>query len=404
MTDPEPSPTYNGLAAEPVEFHGPGRDGIVMVPVPQLAPEGSDAAAYLLLGQQCAATGACWDPLRPVGAVLYFSLPYRLGLPAESIVLLNWALLALSVTLAARVMVALFPVDTRFRTAWAASIALVSHLAFMALPACNSLSDVPAACLLLIGLELSALWWRSGSPGWLAAAGLSLGAAAFLRAFYLYPVLLAGLALGVSALFRRRLGRALWLLVPCVLPIAIQLTTTYLRTSTLSYLGATTERHWRARHLSSPWYGYDTLVPAQALPYTPSEDKAVSGTLSGPLRSGNVMGTTRLITRRLAFYFGSWVPLGGVYLHAAKERVTSTWILALQALVAGTALLAAALVRPRDGLELPLVALGAILVQGLVIVPEARFIMALQVVLWMMALATAANLLARTVGASSISR
>jgi len=56
----------------------------------EFAPQCCDAPNYVALGEACAKQlTACWHGLRPTGALIYFSLPFRIGLPGESIIVLN---------------------------------------------------------------------------------------------------------------------------------------------------------------------------------------------------------------------------------------------------------------------------------------------------------------------------
>ena len=63
------------------------------------APQCCDAFDYLTLGEQYATHEVgIWNNARPIGAQVYFSIPFRLGVPPELIVAQNLALMALSVT------------------------------------------------------------------------------------------------------------------------------------------------------------------------------------------------------------------------------------------------------------------------------------------------------------------
>jgi len=63
----------------------------------EFTPQCCDAS-ILELGQNCA-QDHCYDGLRPMGAMFWFSLPSRLGLPPRSFILAHYLLLAISVFL-----------------------------------------------------------------------------------------------------------------------------------------------------------------------------------------------------------------------------------------------------------------------------------------------------------------
>src|SRR5882672_4023421 len=158
----------------------------------EFAPQCCDAPNYVALGEACAKQlTACWHGLRPTGALIYFSLPFRIGLPGESIIVLNALFTLLSAIAGAIALADLSTRKTRASRILLAVGAVVAHACFMAGTIRNSLSDVPAAAVAMLSLWLLIL---AGSRQrlWLyAAAGAALGIATVLRAFFLYPALLS---------------------------------------------------------------------------------------------------------------------------------------------------------------------------------------------------------------------
>src|SRR5207247_7339821 len=146
------------------------------------APQCCDAVGYLERGHRCFAEGRCWDSLRPLGMILYASLPYRLGLPEESLIYFNLGLVLISVILAARFISAVWPTTGTVLGFMRYPIALIPHVAFLWAACFNSLSDAPAAALALSGLWLTCLTIveRRG-PVVASASGLLLGLSAFMR-------------------------------------------------------------------------------------------------------------------------------------------------------------------------------------------------------------------------------
>jgi hypothetical protein len=132
------------------------------------APQCCDAFDYLTIGEQYATSKiGSWNSARPIGAQVYFSVPFRLGVPPELIVAQNLVLMALSVTLVFLVLrrgmgspAGRIPVAP----CWLASG--LAHVLFMLAPARNALTDVPAASLALSGLSLAMLGVSAGRP-WL---------------------------------------------------------------------------------------------------------------------------------------------------------------------------------------------------------------------------------------------
>ena len=198
--------------------------------------QAGDAVSYLDLGSACAGDWArCWDPLRPVGAILYFSLPYRLKLPPESIIILNWLLLLGSIGLAYYTMQRVEPEKRWLRWLRLAAIS-IAHFAFFWSSSWNSLSDLPATIFALAGMQFILLarlkdrWWCY----W--AIGLSFGISLSLRAFFLYPALLA-----VVVLLALSIGNWRCLLRKCpalviLLPIVFQYGLTYQRTQLFGFI------------------------------------------------------------------------------------------------------------------------------------------------------------------------
>jgi hypothetical protein len=182
-----------------------------------------------------------------------------------------------------------------------AAVAL-AHVVYLWPVAFLALADAPAALLALCGCWL--LLGTERKPVALAAAGLLLGLAASIRAFYLYPLLgcLAAYFL-LWAVDRSRRPVELLLLL-ALLPVAMQFAVVFERSGRLTYIDPEQQRKWADFHLRDSAAGYDTLLPVEAFrwPSHCSEDDA--GFLDAWERADAALGLC-LLQRRLTFYFGS---------------------------------------------------------------------------------------------------
>ena len=278
----------------------------------QLDPQCCDAKLYLQLGQRCALTGDCYDALRPEGAAYWFSLPYRMNLPPGCLFVFHLLLMAMASALAA---VALARQYRRIylvradgiRLTIAAFCILALQFAFL-LPVLRvSLSDAPSALF-----ALCALWLMLSAPTqgkWRALAfvfaGIFLGLAAWVRAFFLFPVLITLLAWIVLWL-RKKVG---WLEIGCVaalLPLLIQVSSVYSKSGKPGYLDDNTTSLWFKNHLTSPITGYDTILPFDYHAWYAPCDRYDS--LWEALPHADIHSLACVMAGRLDFYFGSYSP------------------------------------------------------------------------------------------------
>ena len=353
-----------------------------------------DAETYLRIGKACATTAAsCWTPLRPIGAALYFSVPYRLGLPPETLVVMNLLLVAASIVGCWRAFSVLCAKATVVGRLVPAGIAVLAHLFFMAVPAWNSLSDVPAAALALLGIWLLILGGARRRVWYHATAGSALGAAVLVRASYLYPAFLAAaVCLAASVVLKRQRRSALALFLALGVSVGVQFYATHGRTGEWSFLDRTTTGRWERRHFGSTMYGRDTLLPGSAAEYTAPECFRTARDPFDAVRAHDWAAIACLWTRRQEFYFGSYVSAGRVYLSSRSKRHFSEGFLFLN----GAALLLGAFfafsAHRRKSTSVPLVLVATIWAQATAIVPESRFLMVPHVVLWVLALSAISEL------------
>ena len=219
-----------------------------------------DAIEYLEMGAKCADTNVCYDPLRPVGALLWFSLPKRLGLPDTSLIYAHLLLLLMSIGLSVFAMRALFPVLKRLRTAGALTlmVSAMAHVAFFVPVLFVSLSDAPSGLLALSGIWIMLASIRKTlSPVRSGITGAMLGIAAWIRVAYL-PALLVALVL---VLFCRNRKSAAACVLMALLPVLLQMTCNFSATGHFAYLDQGTMDHTMNEHWFTPLSGYDTLLP-----------------------------------------------------------------------------------------------------------------------------------------------
>ena len=392
----------------------------------QFAPQCCDAAGYLELGHQCFADGRCWNSLRPLGMVLYASLPYRLGLPPESLIYFNLGLVLISSFLAARLTNAVWPPNGRVLRFMRYPIAMIPYVAFLWAPCFNSLSDAPAAALALSGLWLTCLMTveRRG-PVAASMSGLLLGLSAFMRTQYLFPVLMFGALYAAIAFYRKPAVNAVALLVALLMPLSLQVATTAAHTGNWSFLDRwATAWYMGPRHVTLALYGYDTLFPARVLdPTTPSANPDLVTLYDGAavgydglscfkdshtgllpaLRHGDVNAALCLIVKRQFFYFGSYARLGLVYLPSPEVRIWRWWLLALNIVALAVSLYWLLISSGRLVAAPILVWLSSIWLIATYGPPEQRFFATFHTAMWVVALAAVSSRPTRSRDKSMIS-
>jgi hypothetical protein len=268
-----------------------------------------DAEFYLRYGLDCANTGNCYDDVRPMGAVYWFSLPFRLGLPpATTLIAAHLLLTALSVVLsvlAMRGFLSALPVR-RYQTGLFFIFlgSLLSHTVFLYPFLRVSLSDSPASLLFLIGIWLLLLSSPAKWSGFvmLVLAGFCLGLAAWMRSFFLYPVIVVVILGLLFGLYYRKFVVSGLLLA--ILPVGIQFHATWNLSGQLSYINPNASQAWTSSHLNSEAIGYDTLVPAKGYYWFSTCEKHSS--LAQSIIDADIQSLGCLFAGRLNFYLGSY--------------------------------------------------------------------------------------------------
>jgi len=344
----------------------------------ELARQCCDAGNYLDLGRMCAMDGVCWHTYRPGGTLYWFSIPYRFGWEPGALILMNIAAMLVSVLLSS------FALQTfnagnspKFRTGqWLLLLAIswVLHTVLFLPILFNSLIDGPAAAAVLSGIWLFLLGKKNQSGLLLALAGLFLGLGVWMRAFYLYPLLITmGCYLLCWVIDKQKSWREL-LLLTTFLPIFFQFYSTHQQKGDWSFLDKGDTSMWTSGHLRNNFKSYDTILSknfAYEIAYCGKKYTSVQQTLD----NRNVLGLLCFMGERTHFYLGSYAPK--TYLMNRHERVYSITFLLVNvlAIILALSLLikASALCAKTRWFLFVFVALNY--GQSLVIVPEQRFVL-----------------------------
>lgn len=267
------------------------------------------------MGKSCELNGVCYDDLRPMGALLWFALPGWLGVPQQYLIFVNLFLIFTSVAISTFAIKRFseLSLSSNSRSAgYFLAIFLcstVAHGVFF-FPLWNtSLTDTPSAlfaliavsCLLISGMN------EKISPWLIGFAGILMGAAAWVRAFYLYPFLCVLGCAVIAWLFapRRRMG-----LLPIFLgliPIFIQFQKTYEHHGYWSFISQEKRDNWVDEHLNNSLVkGYDTLLPAKGhrWPYNCNSSHGPWAALT----SGYLQEAACFYSGKLDYYLGSYSP------------------------------------------------------------------------------------------------
>jgi hypothetical protein len=360
-----------------------------------------DAFHYMGLGQRCAAEVVqCWDRLRPIGAALYFSVPFRLGLPPRDFgFVFNLLLAVAAAVLAARAVTSLLSHSTRASRAGILGVSLISHVLLTWRASDSFVSDVPAAVAMTSSIWLLILGHGRNQDRYFAAAGAALGMAAWLRSYYLYPAVATAICYAVVTLARRqRPARAILFCLLLAFPVTVQLSATRVHTGTWSFIDSRVTANQQRLHFENATFGYDTLVRPSVRGFrhdAPQCFERATG-FGDAARKGHWGELACLLAYRQWFYLGSYTPGGEIYLVDPEQRRFSRAFFALNLLAVLAAALWAFGTRDRALLLAPaVVLLGAVWGEGSIIIPESRFLMGFHMTTWVFAAAALHQGLAR---------
>lgn len=323
-----------------------------------------DAIVYQSIGSACLSEiRNCWHEYRPIGAIAINALLHgslssvfnHLTLLIFSAILLREESRFLSDKNTAK-----YPNIIFFKII---GLFAIFELFFIGLASVN-LTDVPAGVLAataILGFS------RKKAVMFAVCGGLSV----LIRASYLYPMIIFTIFFSLESLLSRNYKKTLILSIFFVI-LAPQFYLTYLKTNSFSFLDPASVKYWTKLHLSLSFYGYDTLLPASArnwqsnLPDLPTAYKM------------NQWGDIFLLLfGRLEFYFSSFVIFSKAYLESSTERFFSPLIGLFN-----FALLLISAIYLKERKWRVLLPLSVIVLQNLIIVPEQRFIISIQLLLF----------------------
>lgn len=282
-----------------------------------IANQCCDAGSYVGIGSECAVGGKCYGELRPVGDYLWFAVPPKLGWPLESLIAANLVMLLVSILLSVMAFKKLLESTCSLAVRKSplflmvlSSIAI--HAVFLRPTLFNTLSDPPANLFLLNSFWLLMIAHFNHRQGLAVKmqfllSGLCLGLAAWLRAFYLYPVLVGLSAYLMSWIFSKKRKPEQLLLLLALLPISTQYITMHKVYGTYSYLQEESTNSWVRVHLYQPFIGYDTVFPREGYFWEPQHCEAKLGILNG-WDAGDYKGIGCIVMERIYFYLGSYEP------------------------------------------------------------------------------------------------
>jgi hypothetical protein len=288
----------------------------------KIAPQCCDAGSYIGYGSECAVNGKCYGELRPMGDYFWFAAPQKLGWPLESLIVANLTLMVVSVFLSTIAFKKLLLPKARFAIG-KASVAFfllcsfVIHAVYLQPTMFNTLSDPPANLFLLCGIWLLMLAHFNSSRDLAVemqylTSGLCMGLAVWLRAFYLYPVII-GLAIYLILwAFSKNKQYERLLLLLALLPVGVQVITMHKAYGSYSYLQEETTSSWSSTHLNQPFVGYDTIFPRADYVWKPQHCDSKVGILNG-LKAMDFKSLACVISGRLYFYLGTYEPVTYIF-------------------------------------------------------------------------------------------
>ena len=308
----------------------------------QISNQCCDADYYVELGYVCAKTDVCYNFLRPVGAVYWFSLPFRFDVSLD---LLFWLQVFMFFVVSLTSWFVLKSISSSYShvspgkrfLSWFFLNLVIAALLWPTF--FNTLSDTPASLFFIEGVLLLLLAANNNKAIYYILGGLLLGMAVIFRTAYFNPL---KLAVFIFLLFK--LSVFLWnkykeknvpfqwmpaLVLVCFLPVAVQYWSNWKTTNELVFISKEYSETAIALHLASGSAGYDTVFPQNSYNWSPACQN--SNGVSQDLRSGNFEGIACLLLGRAYFYLGSFAPrtyLGNHYRdfmdHRFAEKIGMT--------------------------------------------------------------------------------
>lgn len=261
-----------------------------------LANQCCDADEYLDMGYLCAKAGYCYNPLRPIGAALWFSMPYAFNTSENIFFYIHVILLALIGISVFYLLKKILPT----------CIFLLASL-FLTWPTFfHTLTDTPATLFFIEGVVLALLGMNRNSAIIFFLAGISLGLSALLRAAYFYPLVVASILFFIYWLWQKNRQWPAVLVISLFIPLLLQFFSVWKYTGHWRFLSEGNGRSMMSLHLNSAAPGYDTYLP-QTSAYWSLNCTAQAGLLPS-LKSADIPSSICILKSRLSFYLGSYAP------------------------------------------------------------------------------------------------
>jgi len=286
-----------------------------MMDIFHIPPQCCDAKHYLAMGEACAIDGDCYNILRPMGAVYWFSIPYRFNLPQDTLIFLHYLLAIASIILSAFVIKKLISTGIQKKSLPNLKlflplvvISMLIHGIFLYPIISHSMSDLPSSLLFLIAIWLLFLLPEKILPKLfiLFVCGLLLGLAAWIRSFFLYPLLFALVFWMLHTAFTRKLQLHKIILLVALIPIAFQFYTTWKKTGALSYIHPSEASIHQGFILAEKASGYDTVLPGVGFRTYPACQNYRA--LGEALQTVDFYSLGCLLSGKLHYYLGSYSP------------------------------------------------------------------------------------------------
>jgi len=279
----------------------------------KFVPQCCDANIYLKLGEQCGINDDCYSPLHPMGVSYWFSIPYRLGLDPACLIIGHYCLLVISIVFSVLAVCDLYQKRMHAKPSAAISLLIICvsasvHILFLWPDLRTSLSDAPASLLVLIGVWLLIL-----SPEEpmlrviaLAVAGMAFGLAAWIRAFFLYPIIFLLSFYLILWIVQKKSKVIDLVLLVAVIPILFQFAATYKVYGKISYISPALQSDMYDEHLNTTVTGYDTILPFDYHTWHGPCD--YYSELSTAIKDVDIKSLACLMSGRINFYLGSYAP------------------------------------------------------------------------------------------------
>lgn len=279
-----------------------------------------DSDSYVDLGYICANTGFCFDVIRPVGAIYWFSLPFRLHGSLDVLFWLQCLLLATVCFTLGYVCKSIGGITSSSSKESKIGCLIAWLLSLLALiiglwpTYFYTLSDTPASLFFIEAMLLLLLASVRNNGAMFFVAGLLMGIACIIRTAYFNPLRAALLIFVLAWIiqlayqgFRKDIIKNQWkslLILACFIPISAQYWSNWKNIKEFSFVSGTYSKAAFDLHLGSNGAAYDTVLPQRGYYWSPYCANETG--IKSDWASGNLEGIACLLYNRAKFYLGSY--------------------------------------------------------------------------------------------------